>query len=429
MKRRKTPVEYWRLIRATKKLMKQTRILEEIGKVEDQRPHATVEINGVEVKGLLDSGASVSCIGKDALNTLHQCQLKWKQFEGTSIRTASNQSLSIIGTADAQVLFQQKTKHIRFYIVPELSNKIYFGVDFWIAFNLLPKIEDIGLGGSEPVETDDLDTNDTPNMHELDENQKKRLQRVIELFPSCEKEGLGRTSLIKHCIDVGDAKPTKQRYHAVSPAVERRMYEEVDRMIALGVVEKSTSAWNSPVTCVSKPNGKTRLCLDARLVNAVTIKDAYPMPLIDSILSRLNETRFISSVDLKDAFWQIELEASARDKTAFTVPGRPLYQFTRMPFGLCNAAQTMCRLMDLAIPSELRGCVFVYIDDLLVVAADLETHLQRLEVVAKKPSPSKSHNKYREKQILYEIYPIPRPHCRKWGNKARPKSRTVHHRV
>lgn len=107
------------------------------------------------------------------------------------------------------------------------------------------------------------------------------------------------------------------------------------------------------------------------------------MPLIDSILSRLNETRFISSVDLKDAYWQIELDETSREKTAFTVPGRPLYQFTRMPFGLCNAGQSMCRLMDLAIPSHLRDSVFVYIDDLLIVAADFKTHVERLRVVAK----------------------------------------------
>lgn len=96
----------------------------------------------------------------------------------------------------------------------------------------------------------------------------------------------------------------------------------------------------------------------------------------------MNETHFISSIDLKDAFWQIELDQPSREKTAFTVPGRPLYQFTRMPFGLCNAAQSMCRLMDLVIPSSMREFIFVYIDDLLIVSADLDTHLERLQLVA-----------------------------------------------
>lgn len=107
-----------------------------------------------------------------------------------------------------------------------------------------------------------------------------------------------------------------------------------------------------------------------------------PTPLIEALLSRLNETHFISSIDLKDAFWQIELDEGSREKTAFTVPGRPLYHFKRMPFGLCNAAQSMCRLMDLAIPSELSESVFVYMDDLLIVSADVDTHLKRLQTVS-----------------------------------------------
>lgn len=106
------------------------------------------------------------------------------------------------------------------------------------------------------------------------------------------------------------------------------------------------------------------------------------MPIIDGILSRLNETHFISSIDLKDAFWQVELAEGSREKTAFSVPCRPHYQFRRMPFGLCNSAHTICRLMDLVIPAELRDHVFVYIDDLLVVSEDLETHLIRLNLVA-----------------------------------------------
>lgn len=357
-------------------------IAESTNEATDQRPYANIVINGVEVRCLLDSGASVSCLGKNAFDTLNLCQQKWKEHKGSSIKTASNQPIPVVGFSDINVTYQGKEKRIRFYLVPTLANKVYLGVDFWLAFDLLPKIEEIELS-NECGFPESEQEKDIPDMHILNPTQKKRLNDIIALFPSCEKEGLGKTGLIKHEINVGDCKPTKQRYHGVSPAIELKMYAEVDRMIQLGVVEKSNSAWNSPVTCVSKANGKTRLCLDARKVNAATVKDAYPMPLIDSILSRLNETRYISSIDLKDAFWQIELEESSKEKTAFTIPGRPLYQFTRMPFGLCNAAQTMCRLMDLTIPSELRDIVFVYIDDLLIVAPDFDTHMERLEIVAK----------------------------------------------
>lgn len=99
------------------------------------------------------------------------------------------------------------------------------------------------------------------------------------------------------------------------------MYEELGRMLELGAIEESNSAWSSPVVLVRKP-GNVRLCSDSRKVNAVTVKDAYPMPFIDGILSRLPKAEYISSIDLKDAFWQIPLEPKSRDKTAFTVPGQ-----------------------------------------------------------------------------------------------------------
>jgi len=131
------------------------------------------------------------------------------------------------------------------------------------------------------------------------------------------------------------------------------VYAELDRMLGLGVIEESNSSWSSPVTLVQK-GLKNRLCVDARKVISRTIKDAY----IEGLLNRLQETYYISAIDLKDAFWQIPLETKNREKTEFTVPGRPLYQFTVMPFGLCNAAQRMCRLMDILYQ---RRCAKMYL--------------------------------------------------------------------
>lgn len=128
--------------------------------------------------------------------------------------------------------------------------------------------------------------------------------------------------------------------------------------------------------------GKVRLCLDCRKVNELTKKDSYPLPHINGLLTRLKDTHFISGIDLKDAFLQIQLSESSKEKTAFAVPGKPLYQYRVMPFGLCNGPQTMIRLMDRVIPSRLRENVFIYLDDLLVCSADFGTHLEILRDVA-----------------------------------------------
>lgn len=165
-----------------------------------------------------------------------------------------------------------------------------------------------------------------PKIHDLSEQQKHILEHVKSYFKCYTKYGLGKTNLETHIIDTGDATPKKMRYYPVSPAVQKLTYVELDRMLELDVIEVAKEAeWNNRTTLVIKPN-KNRLCLDARELNKVTKKDAYPLPNIDGLLARLGDTHFISAIDLKDAFWQIPLEESRRAKTAFTVQGRPHYQ-------------------------------------------------------------------------------------------------------
>lgn len=112
--------------------------------------------------------------------------------------------------------------------------------------------------------------------------------QVTSNLPNSALLGLEKTSLLSHKIDTGDAAPTKQPYHAVSPAIQKDLYLELDRMLKLGVIEESSSPWCSPMATVRKyNNGKIRLCLDARKLNSVTKKEAYPVPLTEGILSRL----------------------------------------------------------------------------------------------------------------------------------------------
>lgn len=125
----------------------------------------------------------------------------------------------------------------------------------------------------------------------------------------------------------------------------------------------STQAWEG--TTVSRRSQAQQCDSERRL----------SLPLIDGIFSRLPKARFITSLDLKDAFWQIPLDEKSQEKTAFTVPGRPLYQFVTMPFGLCNAPQTMSRLMDKVVPAHLRHKVFIYLDDLLLITETFDEHV------------------------------------------------------
>ena len=153
-----------------------------------------------------------------------------------------------------------------------------------------------------------------------------------------------------------------------------------DTMQEQGVIQPSISPWASPVVLVPKKDGGKRFCIDYRRLNALTKRDVYPLPRIDDILDAVGGEggkKFFSSLDLASGYWQVELDDDARQKSAFTTH-RGLFEFVRMPFGLCNAPATFQRLMQVVLSGlEGRSC-FVYIDDMLVVSKTFEEHLQHL---------------------------------------------------
>lgn len=342
-------------------------------KCHDTRKYATVSIFDQEITGLLDCGANITCLGKNSIEFLLNAGIKIIPFKA-SVKTASGDPVPIIGRIKCEIEFREIKRTFTVFVAPNLEQNLYLGSDFFDTFQLWPtNISELHL---DSIKNDE-------NSHKLSPEDNFTLHTIIKSFPSSDIQGLGKTHLIEHKIDTGTADPVKQRHYPYSPAVQNLVYEEINRMLALGVIEKCNSPWNSPVCLVRKP-GKNRLCLDSRKVNALTVKDAYPLPHIEGLLSRLEDTFFISSVDLKDAFWQVGLELSSRAKTAFSVPGLGQFQFCRMPFGLCNSPQTLSKLMDEIFPAELRSNIFIYLDDLLIVSNDLPTHFKYLQIVAKK---------------------------------------------
>lgn len=147
-----------------------------------------------------------------------------------------------------------------------------------------------------------------------------------------------------------------------------------------GLIVPSNSQWTSPVVVVEKKNGKKRLCVDYRKLNRVTKKDCYPLPRIDDMLETLQGSQWFSSLDLASGFWQVELDPKDREKTTF-ITRFGTYEFTVMPFGLCNAPATFQRLMDTVLRDILWHFVVVYIDDINVGSKTFDEHLLHLEQV------------------------------------------------
>src|SRR5215469_2954036 len=151
-------------------------------------------------------------------------------------------------------------------------------------------------------------------------------------------------------------------------------------MLQQGIIEKSHSPWASPVVLVRKKNGKLRFCVDYRPLNKATKRDEYPLPRIDDMLDSLGGAAWFTSLDLASGYWQVEMNPNDREKTAF-VTQFGTYQFTVMPFGLCNAPATFQRLMDEVLHDILWKFVVVYLDDLNIYLKTFEEHLQHLRIV------------------------------------------------
>ena len=142
-------------------------------------------------------------------------------------------------------------------------------------------------------------------------------------------------------------------------------WDEVDRMLAEGIIEPLNGPWKSCRALVPKTSETFRFCIDYKRVNKVTKALAYPLRNMDDILDKLRTAKYITKLDLSQAYHQIPLDPKCREASE---PGRGLFQFLRLPYGLTNAPAVFQRIMDELIKSEWEPYVFAYLDDVIIVA-------------------------------------------------------------
>ncbi|KAL6417479.1 hypothetical protein ACFW04_012707 [Cataglyphis niger] len=181
-----------------------------------------------------------------------------------------------------------------------------------------------------------------PRSPEEDQRLREFLRHELQEFDTVR----GPINRITHQIRLKPGSPIKQRYRPRNPAMQTVINAEVDRMLEAGIIEPSASAWSSPVVLAKKKDGTYRFCIDYRKLNQASEKDAYPLPHIITTLDKLRGARYLSTLDLKEGYWQVPLDMESRPATAFTIPGRGLLQFRVMPFGLHSAPATFQRLLE-----------------------------------------------------------------------------------
>ena len=176
---------------------------------------------------------------------------------------------------------------------------------------------------------------------------------------------LGHTNLIQHRINTGDSQPIKQPERRLPILQCQCVRKLLDDKPTQGIIEPAEGPWASPIVLVRKKDDTTTFCIDFRKVNEVTMKDAQPLPWIDDTIDTLHGAKWFSTLDLSSEYWQVEVEPSDKERTAFTTPFG-LFQFCVMPFGPCNAPGTFQRLMEWVLAGLHWTSCLVYIDDIII---------------------------------------------------------------
>lgn len=350
----------------------------------DNRPYIEVFLFDQPFRGLLDSGASITVKRLCPVIQEHANQILTTTM---SLRAANLGTLKVLGQLQTPIRYRETTIFMTIIIVEDLAQDLLLGFDFWKAMG-------IRITDSHRIEVMAVLPTSTPTVVtevKLEERSRHAFERAVSKFLITTKDFLGKTHLLKHRIELKEgSKPFLIRSHLYAPALHSKMVEELEDMLRRGVICPSNSPVASPIVPVVKSDGTVRLCLDSRTLNSLTKRDQFPVPNIQHLFARMQKAKYLTTIDLSKAFWQVPLcdeqipgqFATSQELTAFVLPGRGLFQFTVMPFGLCNSPATQCRLMYRVLGHDLEPWAFVYMDDILLMASTVDQMVGLIREVA-----------------------------------------------
>jgi len=352
----------------------------------DGRQWSNVEVENVAIKMLWDSGAAITVMNKECWEKIGKPHLSDTNIMLSGV--FSKMSEKPMGSVSVNVKWNGKLRLVNVLIVPEIYPHFIGGIDIMKSF------------GIKLVEINNIDTSTIKNnfsdaerirvaLNCFNDHKNSTLTFLIRKYGQifmASKFDLGHTTLIKHEIKVNGApvliQPRRQPIH-----LEAKIDELVENLIKADVVRKCQSPWNSPLVIVGKKDGSIRMCVDYRQLNAVTERFTFPMPDIHFLLDCLADSVFFSSIDLGQAYYQVELDENSRMFTAFSTK-QGQFCFNRIPFGLATAPATFQKLMHELLSGLIFNGVIVYLDDILVYGRSKEEHDKLLEEKFKRIFPS-----------------------------------------
>lgn len=179
---------------------------------------------------------------------------------------------------------------------------------------------------------------------------------------------------------IPDSKPPARPPFRLSFAEQEELQKQISQLLEKGFIRPSKSPFGAPVMFVKKKDGSFRMVIDYRRLNDITIRNNYPLPLIDELLDQLRGSHYFSSLDMVSGYWQQKVAEKDVEKTAFTTKlGH--FEFLVLPFGLKNAPSAFMKMVNDILQPYLGKFVLAYLDDILIFSKTKEEHLRHLRLI------------------------------------------------
>ena len=340
----------------------------------DRRVSVRLQVSKLRLNTLVDTGACRSLLHVDAWKDLcRQAHRSMHLVPGTNLRTLNGGVIESLGRTVVRIL----GKDLEVFVVKSMKHDLLLGDD---ALEALGAVIDF-RNNTVSFMGKSYGTRQAGNM-DVDVNS---VQLDVDEWTRRYPDVLGGA---KGPLSVTSDEQTKCSMEVTGPCFKQNPYRQplkkrqqvdqcISEMLRDGIIEPSDSPYASPICLVKKPDNSVRFCVDYRKLNSITTKDAHPLPLIQDIFDNLAGAKVFSTLDLKSGYWQIPMAEDSKKYTAFATH-RGLYQFKRMPFGLCNAPAIFQRFMNKVLAPFIGKFVMVYLDDIVVYSKDAQEHEDHL---------------------------------------------------
>jgi hypothetical protein len=349
------------------------------------------------LKALFDTGSPISLIRRGLVE-----KSKMSIFEhNKSYRSISGKRLKILGIFRSSIIIQNNIFRIEFHVV---ADKVLGLLDAIIGRDVImrPGIRTVIQKGIKmfAINKQYLKFENPPN-------KKVNQQYICNISSDTYQTLLSKLGKIsgdqmakffqcfkhKYLFNEKPLKPVtdyemkielkKEEYFHFKPRrlsfeQKRKVDEKINELLKAGIIKESCSPYASPIVLIPKKDNDFRLCVDYRKLNKNTIRDNFPLPVIDDLLDSLKNKTIFSILDLKSGFHQIRICSESTKYTSFVTP-KGQYEYLRVPFGLCNAPAVFQRFINKIFKGLIDdGKICVYIDDILIASESFEEHLETL---------------------------------------------------